>query len=379
MQQHGLIRPYANKLGLLFRLSDVLLIVATLWGGTVFRDIPFSVEYLVAGTLGGLFFSILASARHLYSSWRVGFMRQELVHVWVAWFAACTILLVFSFATKTTASYSRIAVSTWFVTTPFFLSFWRILVRWLLRSLRRSGRNTRTAVIAGAGVLGKHVAEAIVKEPELGIVIKGFYDDKLERGSEVLHASGLTVMGNLDDMVADASKGGVDMVYFSLPMRAAERLRQVVAELSDAVVSVYLVPDFFMFDLVQSRWVSIGGIPAVSLFESPFLRRTSLDELPQFINVLQGRMSVVGPRPHAVAHNEQYRPLIQGYMRRHKVRPGITGWAQVNGWRGETETLEKMAKRIEYDMDYIKKWSIWLDLKIIFKTVWIVLLEKGAY
>ena len=85
-----------------------------------------------------------------------------------------------------------------------------------------------------------------------------------------------------------------------------------------------------------------------------FLRRTSLDELPQFINVLQGTMSIVGPRPHAVAHNEYYRRLIPGYMLRHKVRPGLTGWAQVNGWRGETETLEKMEKRVEYDLDYLQ-------------------------
>ncbi|MEJ5894823.1 undecaprenyl-phosphate glucose phosphotransferase, partial [Klebsiella pneumoniae] len=100
-----------------------------------------------------------------------------------------------------------------------------------------------------------------------------------------------------------------------------------------------------------------------------FLRSTSLDELPQFFNVLFGQMSVVGPRPHAVSHNEQYRSLIQGYMLRHKVKPGITGLAQINGWRGETDTLEKMEKRIEYDLLYIRGWSIWLDLKIIFLTI----------
>ena len=88
-----------------------------------------------------------------------------------------------------------------------------------------------------------------------------------------------------------------------------------------------------------------------------FLRRSSLDELPQFVNVLQGSMSIVGPRPHAVAHNEQYRKLIKGYMLRHKVKPGITGWAQVNGMRGETETLEKMEARIQYDLDYLRNWS----------------------
>lgn len=109
------------------------------------------------------------------------------------------------------------------------------------------------------------------------------------------------------------------------------------------------------------------------------LRRTSLDELPQLINVLQGRMSLVGPRPHAVAHNELYRKLIKGYMVRHKVRPGITGWAQVNGLRGETDTVEKMAARIRYDLDYLRNWSLRLDLHILVKTVLTIINDKQAY
>jgi len=110
-----------------------------------------------------------------------------------------------------------------------------------------------------------------------------------------------------------------------------------------------------------------------------FLRRTSLDELPQFWNVLQGRMSIVGPRPHAVAHNEQYRKLIKGYMLRHKVKPGITGWAQVNGLRGETSTLDKMQARVRYDLDYLRSWSLWLDLWIIIKTVKVVITQQNAH
>ena len=119
----------------------------------------------------------------------------------------------------------------------------------------------------------------------------------------------------------------------------------------------------------DQRLTKIGG----------FLRRTSLDELPQFFNVLEGKMSIVGPRPHAVEHNELYRKLIKGYMLRHKAKPGITGWAQVNGWRGETETLEKMKARIEHDLYYLKNWSIWLDLWIIFKTVLVVFKKDNAY
>lgn len=109
------------------------------------------------------------------------------------------------------------------------------------------------------------------------------------------------------------------------------------------------------------------------------LRKTSLDELPQFFNVLQGRMSIVGPRPHAVAHNELYRKLIKGYMVRHKVKPGITGWAQVNGLRGETDTLDKMRARVECDLDYLRHWSLHLDIYIIFKTVAVVFKDQYAY
>lgn len=110
-----------------------------------------------------------------------------------------------------------------------------------------------------------------------------------------------------------------------------------------------------------------------------FLRRSSLDELPQFFNVLQGRMSIVGPRPHALQHNEQYKDSVTAYMQRYHVKPGITGWAQINGWRGETDTLLKMQKRVEYDLYYINNWSLWFDLKIIFLTFFQGFFNRNAY
>ena len=110
-----------------------------------------------------------------------------------------------------------------------------------------------------------------------------------------------------------------------------------------------------------------------------FLRRTSLDELPQFINVLQGRMSIVGPRPHAIAHNDYYKEQVPRYMLRHKVKPGITGWAQVHGFRGETETLEKMEKRVQYDLYYIEHISLWLDIQIIAMTIFKGFSGRNAY
>jgi len=118
--------------------------------------------------------------------------------------------------------------------------------------------------------------------------------------------------------------------------------------------------------------------PRVTRFGA-FLRRTSLDELPQFINVLQGKMSIVGPRPHAIQHNEYYKDEIERYMLRHKVKPGITGWAQVNGLRGETNCIEKMRRRVEYDLYYIENWSLWFDLKIIVMTLFRSFTDKNAY
>ncbi|MBI2380912.1 MAG: undecaprenyl-phosphate glucose phosphotransferase [Gammaproteobacteria bacterium] len=109
-----------------------------------------------------------------------------------------------------------------------------------------------------------------------------------------------------------------------------------------------------------------------------FIRRSSIDELPQLFNVLQGTMSLVGPRPHAVEHNNYYAHKIDAYMLRHRIKPGITGLAQANGYRGETETLDKMQKRVEYDIAYINNWSLWLDIKIMVKTVF-TLLNKNAY
>jgi len=123
---------------------------------------------------------------------------------------------------------------------------------------------------------------------------------------------------------------------------------------------------------------AVKGDPRITPFGA-FIRRTSLDELPQFINVLQGRMSIVGPRPHAVAHNEQYRQLIKAYMVRHKVKPGITGWAQIHGHRGETDTIEKMQARVEYDLEYLRNWTLGLDLQIIARTIKLVFFDRNAY
>ncbi len=113
-----------------------------------------------------------------------------------------------------------------------------------------------------------------------------------------------------------------------------------------------------------------------------FIRRTSLDELPQLFNVLLGSMSMVGPRPHATATKAAgilFEDAVETYSARHRVKPGITGWAQVNGYRGETDTLEKIEKRVEFDLEYIEHWSVWFDLYILFRTLPAIIITKEAY
>jgi putative colanic acid biosynthesis UDP-glucose lipid carrier transferase len=292
------------------------------------------------------------------------------------------------------------------------------------------------------------------------------FDDR--RPDRRIKIGEVPVLGRLDQLADYVKSHHIDLIYITLPMASQPRILRLLNELRDTTASIYFVPDIFMFDLIQARVDSIGGLPVVAVCETPFfgvngllkimsdyvlaalillfisplllaicvgvklsspgpilfkqrrygldgrqiivykfrtmnvledgqevkqatrddgritpfgrfLRRSSLDELPQFINVLQGRMSIVGPRPHAVAHNETYRKLINGYMVRHKVKPGVTGWAQVNGLRGETDTVDKMRQRIEYDLAYLRNWSLRLDLQIILKTALVVFWDRRAY
>jgi putative colanic acid biosynthesis UDP-glucose lipid carrier transferase len=342
------------------------------------------------------------------------------------------------------------------------------VLRKVQQRLRARGLNTRRYAICGVNELGVQVARNIESSPEMGLRLAGFFDDRpADRTAELPKELGSRV-GDLEQLIHRARRGSIDIVYITFPMRAEERIRDVLAKLADTTASVYIVPDFFVFELLHARWTNINGLPAVSVFENPlygadgllkrtadlvigsillaaaaipmlvigrlikrsspgpvffrqrrygldgreilvwkfrtmtccdngdvvrqatqddervtcigrFLRRTSLDELPQLFNVIEGSMSLVGPRPHANAHNEQYRGMIDGYMLRHKVKPGITGLAQVSGYRGETETLEKMEQRVACDHQYIREWSFWMDVKILAKTLSVVLRQQNAY
>ncbi len=467
-QANGHIRPHHSKLAFFYRISDALIILAVLYLSAWSYGISWSQPYLEAAYAGMILFYLFGESVQIYRSWRGVPVRQFLQPVLFSWILTVFVLLLLAYVTKTTGTYSRVTIGIWMTTVPLLLIAWRLAVRFMLGYFRSRGFNSRRVVIAGANEQAERLARLVQSTPALGMRLAGFFDDRDEAKERIRIDLPAPILGDFDELVKEAKKGGVDLVYIALPMKGEERIGRLITALSDTTSSVYIMPDFFVFDLLHSRWVNVGEIPTVSIFESPFygvegwskrledlilaslivllislpmlliaigvklsspgpvlfkqarygldgrriqvwkfrsmtvsedgskvvqakkgdaritpfgafLRKTSLDELPQFFNVLMGDMSIVGPRPHAVAHNEEYRKLIAGYMLRHKVKPGITGWAQINGWRGETDTLDKMEKRIEYDLWYIRRWSVLLDLKIIFKTMFKGFSGQNAY
>ena len=437
------------------RLLDALLICLAMVLAMWLRGVSMDRDYLVVVTLAALFFLLFAEMKGLYRSWRTESLLDEIGGVALVWFAVVISLVVLAFAFKLSASYSRVVIGSWALMVPLAMMLLRVGYRKLLRDFRADGRNTRTVAFAGCCNATHKMAAHIEGMPWMGMRVLGVFDD---RAPYRLKLDGMPLLGNLQNLVARARSGEVDIVYVTLPMHVERRIIQLVDQLADTTASVFMVPDIFVFDLFNASWSTVAGMPVASVYESPFygiagglkraedvllgglilllitplmlliavgikltspgavlfkqrryglkgdiidvwkfrsmtvcddgerveqahkndgrvtrfgafLRRSSLDELPQFINVLQGQMSIVGPRPHAVAHNEEYRRLIHGYMLRHKVKPGITGWAQVNGWRGETDTLDKMRGRVDFDLAYVRNWSLGLDIKIILLTV----------
>ena len=458
MPYHGMIRQFSAALGILHRVLDAFLIFGCIHLAGLLYGVPITTRYHLAAAWAIVLFLLLAESRGLYGSWRTLPIRDESLRVTLVWVAVALCLVFFGFVTKTTVEYSRVMMLEWAVVVPFALMAERTVLRSVLHLFREKGLNTRTFAIAGKNDLTDRILKAMEDEKWMGMRLVGIYDDRSAERLNERRASGIAVQGTLQDLLRNCRNDMIDYVYIALPMKADKRVIELVNQLADTTASVYFVPDLFISDLMNSRWMSLNGVPVVSVFESPFygvdgwlkrledivlgtlilaliavpmaaiaagikftspgpvffsqrryglngrvvwvckfrtmsvtedgenvpqtrhddtrvtplgafLRRTSLDELPQFFNVLMGDMSIVGPRPHAIAHNEQYRRLIHGYMLRHKVKPGVTGWAQINGWRGETDTLDKMRRRLDYDLEYVRTWSIWLDLKIIALTI----------
>ena len=466
--RRGFLRQNSSRISFLQRLLDGFLIFCIYWVGFVLHDGAWDTKRMLVSVLAVAFFAFFAEMRGLYNSWRTSSLVDEIRTLLSIWLMVVSMLLMLVFSTKTAEVFSRLVVLTWFVATPVALIFVRLAVRRALRYFRRHGTNTRTVAVVGYNPIGHRLVKHLESMSWSGLVVKGIFDNHHDKEPPV-DADGLKYsLESIDDLIQKVRTGQIDSVYIALPLRSERRIEELVNQLADTTVSVYVVPDLFISGLMHSRWIDFGGMPLVSVYETPFyglyewakraedlilsslillmiaplmvviamaikatssgsvlfkqkryglngavvevwkfrsmtvcedgdnipqakkgdirvtplgafLRRTSLDELPQFINVLQGSMSVVGPRPHALVHNEQYRQLIKGYMLRHKVKPGITGWAQVNGWRGETDTLEKMQKRVEYDLEYIQNWSLWFDLEIVVLTVFRGFIGENAY
>ena len=440
-------------------LLEAVVVVGMLWGAALAFGVSFDGPYII---LSLLVFSLTFPGRAPRGTSGAAILRE----VAVDWILIVGLLLMLGWATRTIGSFDERVIFTWVAFTPIALFAAHMLTPWLLPKLLAAEGLKRRAVIAGASGLGRKLAERIRATPYLGVEVAGFFDDRSTERLRGLDVKEL--LGSVDDLAAYVKQNRVEIIYITLPMASQPRIMRLLDELHDTTASIYFTPDIFLFDLIQARMDTIGGIPVLAVCETPFcgmnavmkrlsdivlstlillliaplmlaialgvkltspgpvlfrqrrygldgreiviykfrtmkvmedggvvkqakkdddrvtpfgafLRRTSLDELPQFINVLQGRMSIVGPRPHAVSHNETYRKLIKSYMIRHKVRPGITGWAQVNGLRGETETVEKMKARIEYDLDYLRHWSLQLDLHIIWRTIFVVCRRQNAY
>jgi putative colanic acid biosynthesis UDP-glucose lipid carrier transferase len=447
------------------RVLDPLIIMGTLYLASMAFGEPFNGYSLVLMVLA--FFISSAVYQHVdpYRPWRRGRMLAYARDTVFGWCLTIAVLLFLGRASGLEFYYEERVMLAWFLATPLILLASHLAVRRVSIGKGKSSE-VRSCVVIGANDVGLKFAGNCERLPNLFMDVRGFFDDRTdERHPPRLQHP---ILGKMEQIAAYVREHNIKMIFISQPISAQPRIRKLLDELQDTTASVYFLPDIYVFDLMQSRFDNVGGMPAIAICETPFmglngmvkrtsdivlgaiillmllplmlviaaavkftspgpvifrqrryglygeeiivykfrsmtvtddgnkivqaqkndqrltkigafLRRSSLDELPQFINVLQGRMSIVGPRPHAVAHNEQYRKLIKGYMLRHKVKPGITGWAQVNGLRGETETLDKMEARIQYDLDYLRSWSLWLDLWIILKTVKVVLKRENAH
>lgn len=470
---------FRNQNDLLSKNESVLILAARVLDATtvvlsgviayfIYADnLHLSSYYQTALILAAALTFIVFPAFDHYRSWRGRSWAEQLRATIGSVAVVMSFLVVASALLKTTAWYSRIWFGTWVLLAIAMLFLGKRLLIIALRELRGRGWNQKNIVIFGAGELGQMVAERLKHAEWAGFRIVTFLDDAANAPANALE----TPIQNPQtlDLEKFIKENSVQELWFALPLKAEERVREVLFTLRHSTIQIRFVPNIFSFKLLLGHSISdVAGIPVVDINSSPisgmnrvikeiedrvlaaiiltlispimalialairlesrgpivykqerhgwdgkvikvykfrsmrvteassefkqatkndarvtkvgaFIRRTSLDELPQFFNVLQGRMSIVGPRPHPISLNDHYKDKVEFYFQRHKVKPGITGWAQVNGYRGETDTLEKMERRIQYDLQYIQNWSLWLDLKIIFLTIFKGFVSDKAY
>ncbi|MBA3660191.1 MAG: undecaprenyl-phosphate glucose phosphotransferase [Gammaproteobacteria bacterium] len=469
MLPKGLLKEYSRTLAMLIRFLDMLTVFAAAWFTYIykFNQIEITRHYLLAILIGTFTSFGVFSFFNIYDSSRGEGLIRYFVRVFQAVCILALLLAGLAFFTKSGEMYSRTWFIYWMTAFLFLILTSRCILLLFLRFMRSFGMNERSVVIIGAGVLGKKLAGTVQEALWTGFRIVTFLDDYAHTKPTQIHH--IPVQQTPTSLSNYLSKAQIDEIWLALPLRAENRVKEILYELRHLTINTRLVLDIFGLDLLNHSVTDVAGVPVLNIRSSPmvginrlvkaiedrmlaflilvlisplflliavgikltskgpilfkqhrhgwdgriikvykfrtmiehkeqqghitqarpgdnritawgkFLRRTSLDEIPQFINVLQGRMSIVGPRPHAVEHNEFYKDSIHTYMQRHRVKPGITGWAQINGWRGETDTLMKMEKRVEYDLYYINNWSFTFDLKIIFLTFFRGFINRNAY
>jgi len=467
----SIFKNYSGLINAFSRFADpFVVIVASVVAYGIrfsFTNLHLPLEYRFLVLLAALSVVLVFPVFNLYSSWRGQSLFKQARAITLAWLFVVFLIIVILFSLKVSSDYSRLWLGLWLILGLFFLLVFRFCVYGVLQYQRKKGRNFRRVVIVGAGDLGKKLITQTINSPWSGFKVEALFDDDYKNIDLLIN--GCTVIGDIEDIEPYLDRNQIDEVWIALPLRAEQRVRDILYKLRHHTINIKLIPDIFGFQLLNHSMTEIVGLPAVNLSDTPmggsnqvikafedrtlallililispllllislavkvsssgpvlfkqkrhgwdgkiinvykfrtmavhteedgkitqaskgdlritklgaFLRRTSLDELPQFYNVLQGRMSIVGPRPHALAHNEEYKDQVDQYMLRHMVKPGITGWAQINGFRGETDTLVKMKKRVEYDLFYIENWSLWFDLKIVFLTIFKGFINKNAY
>jgi putative colanic acid biosysnthesis UDP-glucose lipid carrier transferase len=463
----NLLRSNASTLDELARVADPAIIV--LAGSGAYRayldssTIPSPSAYWVAIIVVALTSLLIFPVVGLYRPQRGASIVEDVRALVSGWLVLLSLGVFVVFVTKSGDLYSRVWVALWVASGFVLQTAVRVALRLALRSLRRRGYNLRHICIVGAGELGREVALRLRRAPWSGLQLRGFYDDTPElAGTSV---DGIPVLGSIDRLRSDLDRGELDQVWIALPLRAEERIRNLVTELRAHPVQVRYVPDIFGFQLLRHSFSEVAGMPVIGLTDTPMqgaqrvlkaiedyagggiallllspllllialgirltsagpvlyrqqrvtwngkhftmlkfrsmhagaetasgpiwsqqgdprttglgalLRRFSLDELPQLINVLRGEMSLVGPRPERPQFVARFREEIPGYMQKHMVKAGITGWAQVNDLRGSSD----LAKRIQYDLYYIENWSLWFDMRILALTVWHVFKSRNAY
>lgn len=441
-------------------------VAASLYLSTLVWGVEFDGRYLVLAVLAAVLTHVLLKPVFDEATLEYRGLPSVVGRLWFGWFLVISMLLLLGYAAKMTEEFSRLAFFSWVLAGGALLPLTLIGIRSLRASWLENEEFGKRIVVAGLNDVSLKLARTVERNPDLGLAMHGFFEDRQSPRFEASHD--FSVLGRLSDMPDYVRRNRVDVVFIALPIRHLKRVMQLLDELQDSTVSIYYLPDVFVFDLIQSRVETMHGLPLIALCETPFvgyrglakrlldvcasaaaivallplfaliaaairmdskgpvifrqrrygvdgeeiivykfrtmtvledgdkvvqatrgdaritrtgkwLRKSSFDELPQLFNVLGGSMSLVGPRPHAVAHNEEYRKLIKGYMIRHKVPPGITGWAQVNGFRGETACLDDMKSRVEYDLEYLRNWSFTLDLRILVRTVSTIWNADKAY